>query len=282
MSRPPAAASPAAASPAAASLATRPILPLLVAVLLTLVPTFAHAQDTGWMITDFQSSYTVRLDRKIDVTERIAVDFGTLQRHGIYREIPIKYRKLVSDQVPIAAGTEKFDLELLGVTDGEGHELGTSVSRGNQVRIRIGDPDVLVSGKQTYIIRYRLDRGLGFFADHDELYWQVTGTNWPVPILHASATVQIPLREGSDTTGWGAWCYAGWSDSNDQARCTATMPSPGEYHFAVDRLDPGEGLTMVASFPKGIIPPEIGSPRRPPAHPGHSGGRPGFRCWSSA
>lgn len=218
-------------------------------------PSRLAAQDTGWLITAFTTDFTVRQDRQIDVVERIEVDFGALEKHGIYREIPIRYRKTVGAGANIPAGTVTYDLELLGVTDAAGTALETQVSRGDRVRIRIGSPDITVTGPQTYVIRYRLERGLGFFDDHDELYWQATGTEWPVPILQASATVRIPLGDlPASAAGWGEWCYAGWYESNDSSRCTARMTQPGEWHFTAGRLDPGEGLTIVAAFPKGIVP----------------------------
>ncbi len=215
------------------------------------------AQDGGWTVTSFASEYTVRSDRSIDVVERIDIDFGSLLRHGIFREIPVRYRKVAAPGVPVSAGTVKVGLDVLGVTDASGRELPFEVTRGSRVRIRIGDADVNVSGKQSYIVHYRLAGGLGFFEDHDELYWQVTGTEWPVPILHAAATVTIdsPLAAtSSDTTGWSAWCYAGWAESSSSERCTAAFTGAGRYHFESRRLDPGEGLTLVAAFPKGIIP----------------------------
>lgn len=211
--------------------------------------------DSGWLIRSFTTDFTVRQDRQIEVVERIDVDFLDLERHGIYREIPIQYTKTVGGGADIVAGKVTFDLELQGVTDAAGNPLQTQVTRGDLVRIRIGSPDVTVTGPQSYIIRYRLEKGLGFFDDHDELYWQATGTYWPVPILEAQATIRIPLADVPDTSAaWGAWCYAGWYESNDMSRCTAEMTQPGEYRYRVGRLDPGEGLTVVASFPKGIIP----------------------------
>ncbi len=231
------------------------LLTLLALLALRPSPVAAQSEDTGWLITSFTADYTVRADRQIEVTERIAVDFGPLQKHGIYRDIPIKYRKTTADGTNIAGGTVTVDLELLGVTDDAGQPLQTKVTRGRDARIRIGSPDFTVSGPQVYVIRYRLERGVGFFDDHDELYWQVTGTESPVPILEASATVRIPIADVDDTLpAWGAWCYAGWEESNDMSRCTAAMTQPGEYQFSVGRLDPGEGLTLVASFPKGIVP----------------------------
>lgn len=210
------------------------------------------AQDTGWRITSFHADYTINADRSISVTERIDVDFGPLEKHGIYREINRRYRRMVRDDIPVQAGTATFDIDLDQVTNGRGQRLQTQVEKGTRFRVRIGDPDVTVSGPNTYIITYRIEKGLGFFDAHDELYWQVTGTEWPVPIERASARVLLPRHEPGDTT-YGAWCYAGWSDSNDSSRCTATYAGNGEYRFGSTHLDPGEGFTVVAAFPKGVI-----------------------------
>ena len=229
-------------------------LTLLVA--LVLPASRLRAQDTGWTITSFNSSYTIRSDRTIDVVERIAVDFGTLERHGIFRDIPVRYHRVVRPGLPFDAGRVSVDLDVLGVTDASGRELRSKITRGDRVRIRIGDADEMVTGKQLYVLHYRLGSGLGFFADHDELYWQVTGTDWPVPILRAAANVTIAAPAAAiDTAGSSAWCYAGWAESSSSDRCTAAVTGSGEYHFESGRLEPGEGLTLVAAFPKGVIAP---------------------------
>lgn len=210
------------------------------------------AQDTGWNIVSFHADYQINADRTIDVTERIDVDFGPLQKHGIYREIKTRYRRVVGSGIPIQAGTEDIGIELLSVTDGQRQPLGTSIERGGRFRVRIGDPDIYVTGAQTYILKYRIERGIGWFAAHDELYWQVTGTEWPVPILRATARVRLPSHQPSSP--YSAWCYAGWYESSDNSRCTAEANGLGEFRYESGRLDPGEGLTLVAGFPKELVP----------------------------
>lgn len=226
---------------------------LVMIVVSTALPHALLAQDTGWNVRSFDAQYVVNANRTIDVTEHITVDFGAQVKHGIYRDIPVRYAKVLRAGVPIRAGTVKVGLDLLSVTDGQGKQLGSKITRGSSVNIRIGNPDVTVSGVQTYVIRYQLDRGLGFFDDHDELYWQVTGTKWPVPIGHVTATVTLPPSSVTTTAGSSAWCYAGWAESSSNDRCTATVTGAGHYQFTSGALDPGEGLTMVASFPKGAI-----------------------------
>jgi hypothetical protein len=226
---------------------------LLFALLLLLCPALLTAQDTGWEITSFNATYRVNADRTIDVVELISVDFGALQKHGIYREIPIRYRRVAKAGMPLDAGRVTVDLTLRGVTNDRGEAQQVEVTRGERVRIRIGSPDVTVMGPQVYMIRYQLESGVGFFAGHDELYWQVTGTEWPVPIREATARVIVPAGGAATDSAWTAWCYAGWAESNSNERCTAQVAAGQEFTFASGRLDPGEGLTLVAGFPKGLV-----------------------------
>ena len=47
-------------------------------------------------------------------------------------------------------------------------------------------------GEHTYELTYTVDREIGFFPDHDELYWNITGNGWIFPIEEASAVVHLP------------------------------------------------------------------------------------------
>ena len=40
--------------------------------------------------------------------------------------------------------------------------------------------------EKEFRVRYRVDRAVLFFDDHDELYWNATGTDWPVEIRRAN------------------------------------------------------------------------------------------------
>lgn len=232
---------------------------LAIAIALLLVPSTTLAQDTGWTVESFDADYTIHEDRSLGVVERIAIDFDGLERHGIYRTIPVRYRRLVSPDLPVEAGRVTFSLRVRRVTDGSGIAIPWEVSGGDEKTITIGDPDRTVTGPQTYVIDYTLSGGLGFYDGWDELYWQVTGTGWPVPIRHASASVRLPSGRAAafaDSTPWQAHCYAGGPTSTSDAGCTARVVSPGLYRFETTTpLEPGQGLTLAAGFPKGLIEP---------------------------
>ena len=69
-----------------------------------------HA-DEGWVITSFHSDITIAKDSALTVTEDIRVDFGMLQKHGIFRTIPLRYR--YDD-----TRDRYYELSVLSVTDG--------------------------------------------------------------------------------------------------------------------------------------------------------------------
>ena len=61
------------------------------------------------------------------------------------------------------------------------------------VRVYLGKEDVFLDhGVHTYELTYRTDRQVRFFGDHDEVYWNATGTEWIFPIRQAVAVIDLP------------------------------------------------------------------------------------------
>ncbi|HKY60112.1 MAG TPA: DUF2207 domain-containing protein, partial [Gemmatimonadota bacterium] len=209
------------------------------ALLLLLAPGPALAQG-GFRVTDFHATYEVRGDGSVAVVERVDVDFGYLWRHGIYRDLHL------------AGRVQRIDLG--PVTDGGGRPLPVQVDRRRRTRVRIGDPDTMVTGVQSYVLRYAIHGALDHHEDRTELYWQVTGTESEVPIERAQASLALPVTAATAAGPWRAGCFAGPPDSSDETRCSADMPAPGRFRFATTDLAPGEGLTMLAVFPVGVVP----------------------------
>src|SRR5487761_662861 len=144
----------------------------------------AHA-DEGWVITSFHSDINISSGSTLTVTEDIRVDFGSLQKHGIFRTIPLRYR--YDD-----TRDRYYRLEVLSVTDGtKPLEHTDSIDNDNYV-IKIGDPNFLVTGANRYVITYSVVGVMNSFAGRDELFWNVDGALWPVPKRSVTATVTLP------------------------------------------------------------------------------------------
>jgi len=201
----------------------------------------AQAQDTGWQITNFDTKIVVGRDAKLDIAETIEVDFDHLKKHGVYRTIPLKYRDNYGQSY-------KLHFKFIGVTDANGTEIPYRLSGWSTKTLRIGDADQMVSGKQSYVIRYQIERGIRFLGT-DELYWNATGNDWPVPIDRANATIIYPDGTENITTA----CFSGVMGS--QKDCAASA-SGNTAAFTATDLGAYEGLTVVAGAPKGtLIPP---------------------------
>ncbi len=199
----------------------------------------ASAADTGWAVASFNANVAIQTDGSLDVAETIVADFDGVQRHGIVRDIPVVYDyDQQHDRV--------YDLGVESVTDPSGRRLPYTVTRtGSVEEIRVGDPNVLVSGQQAYVIRYRVRDALNGFADHDELFWNVTGA-WPVPIERATAAVAVPGNGIQRIT-----CFEGPLGSTATCHDDATA---GVARFEATRpLAEGEQLTVVVGFAKRIV-----------------------------
>ena len=197
----------------------------------------ALAQDTGWEITNFDSHIAIEPDTSVAVTETIQVDFHDLEKHGIFRTIPVKYQTRWGNNLDI-----KF--RLLTVTDAAGNALPVQTAReGKSVKLKIGDPDQLITGPQTYTITYQVNRVITTPNGTAELYWNATGTDWPVPILAAQVTVTVPEDSLADTI-----CFKDYFGQSSQ-NCTAGHTG-NQAQFTAASIASGQGLTIALALDK--------------------------------
>lgn len=219
----------------------------LTAVLIGL--TFALPVLAEEQIDNFEATIRINPDSSINVTERIEYDFNSLpDKHGIYRNIPIKYKA--------RGGNYNLRIDDIWVTDENGMAYDfTNSYPGKNIQIKIGDPDQLVTGKKTYLLSYKISRAINFFKDHDELYWNVTGNEWAITI--EQARVQIILPKEILPEQLKKDCFAGnygveTSCSNQTNEISDNNLIRGVL-FENGMLSSGEGLTVVIGFPKGLV-----------------------------
>lgn len=197
-------------------------------------------------ILDFHSEISILADGGMLVDETIRVrGEGDRIRHGIYRDFPTDYKDRFGNRVHVDF------LPLTLTRDGASEPFHTE-SQGNGVRVYFGAKDVtLAPGEYTYVLGYKTTRQLGFFDDHDELYWNVTGNGWDFTIDAASAAVTLP--DAIEPGRLHAEAYTGAQGANGRDwLASIDAPSHASYR-TTRRLAANEGLTIVLTFPKGII-----------------------------
>ena len=202
----------------------------------------SSAPSTGdERILSFAADYDLARDGSVGVTETLVWQFGPGEHHGIKRNVtvrqgvsspPGKYRLYeMSDVVassPTGANSEVFVSDL-----------------GADEVIRVGSPTQPFQGvqQQTYVLKYRLAHVANGFPDHAELYWNVTGGRFDIPVDQVKVSVHGPAAVTK------AVCFQGADSSADL--CSAT-PGPTATYSA-SGLGPREQVTIVASFPLSAV-----------------------------
>jgi len=202
----------------------RRIAPLLAGLVIAaggFAPRAALARSIA--IDDFDVSIDVAASGALEVTETIRLRFDGAW-NGIHRLIPVEYRTPRGDRFFLR-------FSLAGVTTDTGERLRVQRSReGHAEDLKIFIPNA-ADAVRTIVIRYTVRHGLRFFPDHDELYWNVTGDEWPYPIRTARVRVTLPRS----LVNVRANAFTGAFGSTERA---ATIRIDGERHAPADAFDP--------------------------------------------
>jgi uncharacterized protein (TIGR04222 family) len=218
----------------------RLLLSTLLGAALLWVAAPAMAQSSAEVIRSYAVDIRILGTGDLEIRERIDYDFGSTPRHGIFRTIPTRFpyddvsdRVYRIEDVSVESPTAPTDTEV-------SEEDGATT-------IRVGDPDVEISGPHTYTLTYRVEGALNGFPEHDELYWNAIGDEWQAPIERARVTVTAPAAIQRVT------CFQGWEGSTEP--CGRARQDGADATFAPGReLSAYEGLTVVVAIPKGAVP----------------------------
>ena len=213
-------------------------------VLLLLCLPFATFADER--ILSFHSDVRVFADGMIEVTETIKVRAeGNQIRRGIYRDFPVDYEDRLGNSY-------RIQLEPQAVLRNGNTESFHTVRSGRDIRTYFGRSNKFIErGEHTYVFRYRANRMLGFFDEHDELYWNVTGNNWAFPIDKATATVRLEFDAPRDVLMVDGYTGRMGSTAQEYGRF---LDDEGNVQFQANKpLPASHGMTIVVGWPKGFV-----------------------------
>jgi len=199
-------------------------------------------------IRQYDVSITPKTTGSFLVSETIAYDFGIENRHGIFRDIPTSHSQ------PATAWYKKrfIDIDVKNVLRGSSSEPFEVIENADQIRIKIGDPNTLVSGVQVYRIDYEVNGGLSYYdLDTPEIYWNAIGHQWKVPIRRASVELNDPEGLFSGVRS----CYRGYL--GEGGTCGGVTATSGKVLFTASQINPGEGLTIAQGMKRGAVPKVI-------------------------
>jgi uncharacterized protein (TIGR04222 family) len=209
--------------------------------------------DAGESIPSYAARVDVRADGSIHVRETIRYTFAGSDHHGIYRDLRTQF-----GYDPDQTGSDKvrlYPVEDVKVSSPDAPDEVEVTDQGSITHIKIGSAGETVSGTKTYVLDYTVrgafnritttstaDDG-STLAPHDELYWNITGDEWLVPIESASVTVNAPADPIA------VQCFRGVRGSTDT--CSAKGGSPST--FSATGLQPGQGMSILLAYPTGTV-----------------------------
>lgn len=198
--------------------------------------TFLQAQP-DWAINKFSSRIEIQKDATLLINERIDVNLN-IYKHGIYRTIPVHYKDNWGNNYSLI-------LKVISVTDDQGREYQTKITyEGRNIKIQIGDPNKMVTGQYIYNIYYSVKRGLIYGENQDELYWNVTGLDWEVPMNNVEAEIILP--QAVEPSKLDIKCFTGTST---QPNINSTFSTSGN----IINAQAGDFLTVSVKFPTGLV-----------------------------
>lgn len=220
------------------------------ALLLALArPAGAQSGDSTIVINSYDTELLVQLDGVVDVTEIIRFEFIG-KWNGILRDISLNHNTAEGKR-------QKLQVEVVSVTDERGRALRMEPEEpdGWTRRLRIFVPGAH-NAERTVVIRYRVKNALRFYfakngePSFDELYWNVTGNDWTMPIRRASARIVLPPNAIPTRTA----VYTGYAGSTERDAEIAVDSVRKVVTFTTTReMAEGEGMTVAAGWPPGTV-----------------------------
>lgn len=194
-------------------------------------------KEMDYVIDSYDVHLVLKENNEMEITEKITAFFH-MERHGIYRTIPLK------NQVRRLDGTvtnNRARVSDLSVSENYDSEM-----EGDNLRVQIGDAGEYVKGEHNYEIRYTYKLGKDPLDGKDEFYFNLIGTGWTTAIGNVTFTIEMPKPFDAEKLGFSA----GWERS----------ASSEGIHWNVDGqtisgnydgiLEAGQGLTVRVELPE--------------------------------
>lgn len=193
--------------------------------------------EKSWDFEEWRVDIEINKDSTFVVRETQTFNFqGNF--HWVKRDILKKKLRKISD---------------IKVFDGESRQL-----KGKEIEIKENTSQVnvklnfdLTDVQKTWVFQYKVHGGLGYFEEHDELYWNAVSAEREVPIKEVEVFVHLPEEVPQ---GLKQKLYVGKQGSKTTSFNYEVVDSR-TLHYWGDSIGPYENFTIVAGWPKGIIEP---------------------------
>lgn len=209
-------------------------------------------KSEAFIIKDYAINIKVNEKGYLDIEEIIKVNF-TESRRGIIRSIPYVFRIAPNDENnPRAQGFENVGSNMRTlISNIEVDNWKYSVSKSGAIlQIRIGSPQIYLTGDQEYRIKYRVHDAINFFKDHSELYFNIIGTEWDTEIENAHFEISLP-KTLIDRSNY--FVSTGVYGSKANQTVSSWVDDKTFKGSITQKLNPHEGVTIGIKFPVDFV-----------------------------
>ena len=194
-----------------------------------------------YTIEKYNIDMVVNENNTFDITETITTNFN-VSKHGIFRKIPLK------NEVKRLDGTISKNKVQITNIDVVGDDYKTYNEDGYKV-IKIGDANKTLTGQHTYTIRYTYNIGKDPLKNKDELYFNLIGEEWDVPINNITFNIKMLKEFDKSLLGFSTGKVGSTYNSNIEHNVYGDS--------IIGRVDgtvyPGEALTVRLELPEGYF-----------------------------
>ncbi len=197
-------------------------------MIVMMIPSMAGAaSENEYIIDGYNVVVEVGSDNVLEISETITADFF-IPKHGIFREIPMDFGRY---------RTRIYDVYV--------NEQYTSSKNNGIFTLKIGDPDLTITGNREYIIRYKMALGEDVNQGSDLFYYNIIGTGWDTMIKNVRFRIVLPVGVAEDKVRF----YIG----NEGSVITDSVyykVSENIIEGSVPILGPYEGVTAYVELPE--------------------------------
>ncbi|HEX5331547.1 MAG TPA: DUF2207 domain-containing protein [Cellulomonas sp.] len=205
----------------------------------------ARADATGQHITRYTADVAVTADGVARVTLDFDFDFGNDPGHGPYLTLPVRQRIDGNDKQD-----RVFRISAITASSATAPAQVNREDSADAIVLKIGDPNQgQIQGVHTYDVSYTVDGWINPDStthDGDQLYWNVIGPDWQIPLANLSVTVTGPAEVARVT------CFAGPYGSTDP--CGSAVASGPTATFTQADVPVGDEFSVVTGWPAGTFP----------------------------
>lgn len=209
---------------------------------------FAQFENYPSYVESFHADIVVNNQGEIKITENYLVYFNESSR-GIFRYIPLQYEmsdangKINDHQIKIS----NIDV------NGDQYAVEDNNRFNKRMYIRIGNPDVYITGPKQYSISYTVKNAILFNDSSCVFYWNLIGNDWDMPFVHTSASISFDPSLNANEVNYYIYTGTKGQGNND----AITTFEDGKIKITSTRIIGGssqEDITVLAYLPKSFIP----------------------------